>query len=62
MDKSKSKVADSADAPVIDTGADQPKVSLGPLGQFFMRRAQFFEQEAADMAIQLERLAQSAKE
>jgi hypothetical protein len=62
MDKSKSKVADSADAPVIDTGADQPKVSLGPLGQYFKRRSEFFESEALSFAIQLERLAQSAKE
>lgn len=63
MDKPKSMTTDQeAEAPVIDTSAEQPKVSLGPLGQFFKRRAEFFEAEALSFAIQLERLAQGAKE
>lgn len=54
MDEMPEKTADATD--------QQPKVSLGPLGQFFKRRAEFFEAEALSYAIQLERLVQSSKE
>ncbi|MGO4831985.1 hypothetical protein AB4144_06750 [Rhizobiaceae sp. 2RAB30] len=37
---------------------DRDKAKIGPLGAFFKRRAEFLEQEAFMLAIQLERLYQ----
>ena len=36
----------------------EQKATLGPLGAFFKRRAEFFEGEATMLAIALERVAQ----
>jgi hypothetical protein len=52
----------SAEQPVAPEPAapdGQPKATLGPLGAFFKRRAEFFEGEATMLAIALERLAQA---
>lgn len=40
----------------------EQKATLGPLGAFFKRKAEFFEGEATMLAIALERLAAAGKE
>lgn len=40
--------------------AESDRARLGPLGAFFKRRADYFEQEATMLAIQLERMWQDA--
>lgn len=52
--------ATEADGPNVLTVDEPDKARLGPLGAFFKRRADFFEQEATLLAIQLERMWQDA--
>lgn len=55
---------DPAADPVIhveDPQDDPGTATVGPLGAFFKRRADFFEQEATMLAIQLEHLYQKQK-
>jgi hypothetical protein len=49
-------------APVASEAEQPPKASLGPLGQFFRREAEFYRGEALNMAVMLERLATAEKE
>lgn len=56
--------ANHTDAPDVAVEAQQPaeptgerKATLGPLGAFFKRRAEYFEQEATMLAVTLEQLA-----
>lgn len=54
----------TADAPDVAVEAQpqapndgERKATLGPLGAFFKRRAEYFEQEATMLAVTLEQLA-----
>ncbi len=49
---------DDAADPQTAAVEEEPRAHLGPLGAFFKRRADFFEQEATLLAIQLERMWQ----